>query len=431
MIRSILRRSAMIVCVTAVASPPTVAAASGSLLITGARVLPMTGPDPVLVDHAIRVEDGSITWVGPSGEVPSADRVVDAAGLTVLPGLIDAHVHLFDETQLPLFPANGVTTVFNLSGTPWVLRWRDEIRDGVRLGPDVFTTGPHVKESALVAVDTEATLPDPDDVPAFVRMHRELGYDFLKIWSSIPPHRYEGLVAECRRQGVRVTGHVPSRVGLRGVLASGQDSIAHVEELLNKFFVRDLDPTGLAAARAITEQTPFTITTTLITYEMIADTLDDDRFATRMARDEYRYLDPALQRLWASPQNDWYRLRNVRRPEGYYDDATRFLVDLTRELHVGGAEVLVGTDAGFVVANIVPRLLDPPRARAARRRRYVRARSAAVGHREERSLPLAGDRPRHRRPRRTRRPALARRRPARRHPRHPVHRRRRRAGTPS
>ncbi|MCP3915806.1 MAG: hypothetical protein GY711_09640 [bacterium] len=102
----------------------------------------------------------------------------------------------------------------------------------------------------------------------------------LNTWSSIPPAPYEHLLAECRRQGVRVRGHVPSRVGLRGVLASGQGSLAHVEE-----------------------EKPVVINTP-ITYAMIA---------ARMARPENRYLDPMLLELWGSgalglwgsDQDDW------------------------------------------------------------------------------------------------------------------------------
>ena len=330
--------------------------------ILNARVLPMGPSERVLEDHAVKIEGGRIAWIGTmdkagdkaGNEAAAADRVLDAGGRTLIPGLVDCHVHLFDRTQLPLFVANGVTTVLNQSGTPWVLELRERIEAGEQVGPRVFTTGPQIKEEALTATDTEALLPEPHELEAFIRMHGELGYEFVKIWSSIPPYRYEQILAECRRQGVRVTGHVPSRVSLRGALAAGQRSIGHVEEVVNKFFVRTLDPAGLPVLNEIAAAQPFHAITTIITYEMIADTRDDDRFVARMARDEYRFLDPALIALWGSPQNDWYQLRNASRPEGYYDDARDFMLAITGTLHGSDATVLAGTDAGFVVANILP-----------------------------------------------------------------------------
>jgi len=137
------------------------------------------------------------------------------------------------------------------------------------------------------------------------------------------------------------------------VLASGQRSIAHVEELLNKFFLRDLDRSGLAVAAAIAEDDPFTVISTLITYEMIADTMDDGRLAARLGREPNRDLDPMVLELWGSEFQDWYRLRG-RRPDGYYDAATEFLVELTGALHDAGVTVLAGSDAGLVLANVIP-----------------------------------------------------------------------------
>ena len=334
-----------------------VASAQGEpLVLHGATVLPMTGDVAALPDHSVVVEDGAIRWVGPMDRVPAGGRVIDAAGLTLMPGLVDAHVHLFDADQLPLYVANGVTTVFNLSGTPFALTWREEIRAGTRVGPRSFASGPQVKDDPIAAVDTEVLLPvSPGDIEAFVTAHRDQGFEFVKVWSSIPPAAYENLLAECRRQGVRVTGHIPARVNLRGVVHSGQDSIAHVEEILNKFLVRDLDPRGLDAVASIAGEEDFAVISTLITYEMIADTMVEARFLTRMARDPLRYLDPFLVDLWASEQNDWYQLRRTDRGrDGYYDRALAFKHRITSVLAAAGRPILAGSDSGIVVANILP-----------------------------------------------------------------------------
>lgn len=72
-----------------------------------------------------------------------------------MPGLVDSHVHL--ETALaarpefgggPLFLAYGVTTVFNLRGSPEQLRWRSEIENGKIAGPNLYTEGEFINEPA-------------------------------------------------------------------------------------------------------------------------------------------------------------------------------------------------------------------------------------------------------------------------------------------
>jgi imidazolonepropionase-like amidohydrolase len=99
------------------------------LLITNTRLVDGTGAGPV-DDQSILIENGRIVSIGGT-DAPEGARTIDAAGATVLPGLIDAHVHLesvpgsyyrddSDEDlwryrvhQLKAHPACGVTTV------PW------------------------------------------------------------------------------------------------------------------------------------------------------------------------------------------------------------------------------------------------------------------------------------------------------------------------
>jgi hypothetical protein len=62
-----------------------------------------------------------------------------------MPGLTDAHAHLYDVNDLGLYLMHGVTSILNLSGAPIHLEWREAIRDGSLLGPVLYTTGPRVR----------------------------------------------------------------------------------------------------------------------------------------------------------------------------------------------------------------------------------------------------------------------------------------------
>ncbi len=59
-----------------------------------------------------------------------------------MPGLIDMHVHVWDEAELPAYLANGVTTVRNASGMPFHLEFEKQIASGELIGPRLVTTGP-------------------------------------------------------------------------------------------------------------------------------------------------------------------------------------------------------------------------------------------------------------------------------------------------
>jgi dihydroorotase len=72
---------------------------------------------------AVAAKDGKITWMGANSNAPSAERVIDASGLIVLPGVIDVHVHMRDpgatykedfRSGTSAAAAGGVATVFDM-----------------------------------------------------------------------------------------------------------------------------------------------------------------------------------------------------------------------------------------------------------------------------------------------------------------------------
>lgn len=141
----------------------------GRLALVGATVLIGDDLEPVR-DATVVVADGVITEAGPSGTVhiPPDTSVIDVSGLTVMPGLIDLHVHLgspaLDAHQEPglwdmpriLLDAirfapghlraaleHGVTTVRSLGDEHrWITELRRQIDDGTLEGPRLFVSGP-------------------------------------------------------------------------------------------------------------------------------------------------------------------------------------------------------------------------------------------------------------------------------------------------
>ena len=163
--RSMLRGSAavlMLACATAFAQEPAAEGQrwslfEGEFLVRNVAVLPMTGAGRQAA-RDVRIVDGVIVAIDAAGEQPvrGSEVVIDGSGKTLLPGLVDMHVHARSSEpaeQVLLYLAHGVTTVQSMHGSAAVAALRDSIATGDVLGPRFFTTGP---TTATERVDSPA-----------------------------------------------------------------------------------------------------------------------------------------------------------------------------------------------------------------------------------------------------------------------------------
>ena len=127
---------------------------TGTLLLTGARVITMRG-DEVIESGDILIDGNRIAAVGPSGtlDVPDGTETREVSGMTITPGFVDTHAHLrppagVHTTQPWGYLANlafGVTTTRDpQTGVSDVLTYADRVRSGDILGPRIYSTGPGV-----------------------------------------------------------------------------------------------------------------------------------------------------------------------------------------------------------------------------------------------------------------------------------------------
>ncbi|MEO6444533.1 MAG: amidohydrolase family protein, partial [Gemmatimonadaceae bacterium] len=126
----------------------------GTVALRGARVITMKG-DEVIANGDVVVRDNRIVGVGASGTVPiPADaRIIDVAGKTVMPGLVDIHAHSWvawglHRSQVSQFMAQlayGVTTQRDpQTSSEDVLTYTDLMETGALIGPRLFSTGPGI-----------------------------------------------------------------------------------------------------------------------------------------------------------------------------------------------------------------------------------------------------------------------------------------------
>jgi imidazolonepropionase-like amidohydrolase/streptogramin lyase len=250
-------------------------------LFEGARLIAGDGRAP-LENAAFVVQDGRFTQVGTKGALaaPAGARRVDLSGKTVMPALVDAHVHLGYRNgatftaenytssnlidELDRFSYYGVAAVLEAGTGRGVLPFqvREQMHSGARLltagrGFAMPNAGPGVPmRDAAYGVTTES------EARADVRELATRHPDFIKIWvddrngtvEKLKPNLYRAIIDEAHTHGIRVMAHIAALEDSKDLLRAGVDGFGHVvrdkdvdEELIamlrerpNVFFVETL-----------------------------------------------------------------------------------------------------------------------------------------------------------------------------------------------
>lgn len=196
--------------------------------------------DRVIPSATVVVEAGTITAVAPGIDIAPGVAIIPGAGRTVLPGLIDAHVHVHDAAQLERALAFGVTTVLDMGS------WPPRIRKlKAELGPDhadlrsagllVTAPGGHGTQFGRAI----PTLVDPADALEFVAARLVEGADYIKLvlddgrgfGRTVPTLSVAALRAaiDVAHTGGRLAVvHIGDAAAARTAVEAGADGIAHL-----------------------------------------------------------------------------------------------------------------------------------------------------------------------------------------------------------
>jgi len=246
-----------------IADPPR---GKGRLWLTGGRLFDGTG-GAVRGGAAVLVEDGVIRRVGEESEpCPDGARLLDLAGRTLMPGLIEAHTHILSDTpqtlrgaepflpgtsahflqaELREFLRMGVTTIrFTGAQGQWPQEARQAMRYGAFRGPRLLTCGKIISATApggrfYGTMYREAD--GPDDMRRAAREQIRAGADFVKIMTTgarsnemedpeplqLTREELSAVADEAHRMGYRLSAHAEGLAGCEAAVTHGADTIEH------------------------------------------------------------------------------------------------------------------------------------------------------------------------------------------------------------
>jgi len=217
------------------------------------NVIPMDR-DRVIEGQTVVVVDGRIESVGDTdeAEIPEGAIRIGASGQYLIPALSDMHIHLEGDAWNGLFPpeeqfppealdfgkllfpyvANGVATVQVMSALPEHIELRESIARGELLGPRLLLARMIDGPDRAWPPPISTWVSSPDEArQAVLDSHRE-GYDSIKVYSFLDRGSYEAIMTAAAEIGMGVGGHIPYELSLEEVLESGQNLIAHSEEVM-------------------------------------------------------------------------------------------------------------------------------------------------------------------------------------------------------
>lgn len=197
-----------------------------TIAIVGATLIDGTGGEP-LPNAAVVITGNTIESVGSveTVEIPQDAEIVEAAGLTLMPGLMDAHFHGGNAPRISIhFLQNGVTSVRDPGA--WIEDYA-ETRNSDQPIPRLFLTGPHLdmfppaypKNSSMVRDVVEAR----EQVQFFARQ----GASAIKVYFRISPEIMQAICSTAQELGLPTTAHLEITSATDAIKA-GIDGIEHV-----------------------------------------------------------------------------------------------------------------------------------------------------------------------------------------------------------
>ena len=313
--------------------PP--APAAGEAWI-GARIIDGTGR-PAIEHATLFIRNGRIEAVGAKVKLPRGVHKIDATGRTIIPGLINAHGHINDLSQLGIYLRDGITTVQSLGGAKEVELREQNAKAAPGTAPHLYIAG-LIQDSTAIPGAVAVTTPQQArhsvdelirDKPNFVKVRID---DFRGARAKMPPEVYQAVIDEAHKNGFRTAAHIVYLDDAKGVLRAGVDYIAHSvrDQEVDQEFIDLMKKRDVSYCPTLTREVA------VFTYSETPSFFSDPFFLKEADPAEIaRMSDPKHQEAVRSdPSAQWYKQ--------HFSIAMHNL----KALSDAGINIAMGTDGG-------------------------------------------------------------------------------------
>jgi hypothetical protein len=326
--------------------------------------------DRALEGQSIVIKAGRISEIGQNDDVkiPTEAHIIDGSGKYLIPGLSDMIVHTDgSENDLLVYLANGVTNIRIMGeDPPDVLKWRDQINEGKRVGPTMWVWWPQIESNEW---DDEAGMErstrrgktyvhTPEEAEKLVAKAASMGVDGIKAHVVVSSEIYQAIVDSAAQYALPYDGHAPVDHNIHSsyriceeddcwddFMSMGVPALTHVEELVKLAAWTDGVPHTASgetlhqmAQDAANEN--MAVTTSVFLMQTIIDQATDlESILADMP--EIKYLHPIVFEFrWAPGPNSYVDLGS----QPWYPDYLASIERMLLALNESGVLLMSGTD---------------------------------------------------------------------------------------
>ena len=200
----------------------------------------------VLRNAGVVIEGDKIKKTAPwgmGGPWPDGDKVLRMDAKALIPGLINAHVHIASENDLADYLRHGVTSIRDVGTDPYtgsgmsLFNTRNQIEKGKITGPRIFSYGYIIDGPKSIFPGLGVSVKTAVEAIAEVDRQAELGVDGIKLYYKLSPRIAEAIIERAAEHGLPTAGHIGLLIGGVQGARMGINTIEHLVS-----FMRDLFP---------------------------------------------------------------------------------------------------------------------------------------------------------------------------------------------